>query len=477
MNSGKFSTAGSILAFMYLCGNIFLGLALWNSGNLNFLASLMLLIAFFLSAGFYSYLIYIPVFRPATFSAYLFLTYGFLMPGLYVARTGDFYWPSTALDPDLILEAAFLTLLSILFAILGNFITLRKKRAVYTISTDSRIRARQCLQTSNTQNWALILASLAVVGYISFLIAKFGLPIFIGTRQATSMYADLIGLNSTTFALTKTASQSLALGLLVLSTFLRYRSEIRTQGTKFAVVAALAANLVANNPLLVPRFWLVATLMAVLLCVFYRSFHRHRRSIYAVSPIAMFYLLPTLGSFNRLGTELDLSWNMMSPAELMSHGDLDGFQSMMNVVRLVDIDGLTFGGRIASALLFFVPRSIWNGKYQTTGAEAAEAAGYSFTSISMPLPGELYADGGVFALALGMFLTGWLLRELDSRYRAYLSDITKNQPSSLPMIAVLLAGFAPILLRGSLLAVVSGFLVACGLVVTWRTFTKLRVNL
>ena len=131
--------------------------------------------------------------------------------------------------------------------------------------------------------------------------------------------------------------------------------------------------------------------------------------------------------------------------------------------------------RYGGWFFFYVPRSFWHGKQEATGSMAAEAAGYTFTRISMPLPGELYSDGGFLAVTLGMFFWGYLVQRLDRTFRGFGLWHARMRPIH-SMLAILLTAFMPILMRGSLLSVVPGVMISTGIVMLWYYLSTSRLR-
>lgn len=463
-----------MVGMAYFVVHIPLTFILFFSGNANTTASAMLALTFLLSSGFYSYLIASTTFRPLTFSALLFYVYGFIMPGLFITRTDNFYWASNALSPDIVAKSAFVTFLATVSLVAGNFITLNAKRD--QASEQPKYLDAPARRLTKREMGIILLLAILVALYIGAIIAKFGPLFFLGTRAATSVYASELGLNTTSSGLTRGVSQGLSIALFVLTSFVKYKIESKNWRVNLAFFLSIFLCLLVNNPLFVARFWLIAVMMGFGLTVAGGVFERHKTLIFASTPALMFLVFPTLGNFNRRGGQLDFTFDLIEPAKFMSHGDLDGFQSMTNIVHLISLEGLSYGTRLLSALFFFVPRSIWHGKHQPTGADAAEAAGYVYTNISMPLPGELYADGGVLLVVIGMFFIGMWLRNFDSIYAKLKHADLSGHRISLPIFTALLAGFAPIIMRGSLLGVIGGIGVAVCLVLLWRLLSILRIS-
>lgn len=93
--------------------------------------------------------------------------------------------------------------------------------------------------------------------------------------------------------------------------------------------------------------------------------------------------------------------------------DFDGFQQWVNTVLYVDDRGPEWGQTILSAVLFWVPRSVWDGKSVPASITVAEHRGYAFTDLSLPVSAELYLNFGVVGVAVGMFALGALWARLD----------------------------------------------------------------
>jgi hypothetical protein len=106
------------------------------------------------------------------------------------------------------------------------------------------------------------------------------------------------------------------------------------------------------------------------------------------------------------------------PAPLsLSSIDFDGFQQLVNTQQYVEERGHTFGQHLTSAVLFFVPRAVWEAKARPAGIDVAENRGYAFTNLSLPVTGELDLDLGAPGTALLMYGWGRLWRRLDEDWR------------------------------------------------------------
>ena len=136
----------------------------------------------------------------------------------------------------------------------------------------------------------------------------------------------------------------------------------------------------------------------------------------------------------------------------MHHSDFDGFQSIVNITLYIQDSGFELGRNLISALLFFVPRALWENKSEALGTAASKFMEYPFTNLSAPIYGELYADFGFVSLFLLMCIVGFWMRYYDTLYDLLVRP--KNFGVGVLLVGVL-AGYMIILLQGSLLAVIS----------------------
>lgn len=223
------------------------------------------------------------------------------------------------------------------------------------------------------------------------------------------------------------------------------------------IPVTLAIAIIVNNPLNVARFSLLALVICTLF-VLLRTDRMRFKVIFAVAyTVGLVTLFPFLSQIARGARGSSLFTNVSE--YYGTSGDFDGFQSLINVVNWVDQDGMRRGKQLMSALLVFIPREWWPSKGAGTGGVAAAYAGYPFTNISAPLPSEFYADFGLIGVVIGGAFVGWLMAHLDRT--------TERAQGHLGRLAALGAGagFAAILLRGSLIGVIgpSGLGIAMGL--------------
>lgn len=90
----------------------------------------------------------------------------------------------------------------------------------------------------------------------------------------------------------------------------------------------------------------------------------------------------------------------------------DAFANIMATIDYVGYNGYSQGHQLLSALLFFVPRSIWEGKPISTGQLVGEhlidVHGYNFSNLSNPVVSEGYINFGFFGVILGALVLAFV---------------------------------------------------------------------
>lgn len=204
-------------------------------------------------------------------------------------------------------------------------------------------------------------------------------------------------------------------------------------------IVAAALNIVYNNPLSANRFAAFGVLLAAGLAVvrLNRQLWRTLFSVGMLLGLAVVYPLANLFRNERsrgrlrLGLDAYYTW------------DFDGFQQTVNAVHYVDVHGHTWGHHLLSALLFWVPRSLWEGKAIPAGNAVAAARGYQFQNLSLPFWTEVYVEFSFVGVIVLFYGYGRLARRLDLA----LAD----RPAGLATaLAVMFAAFQIGMLRGPL---------------------------
>ncbi|MFW2541547.1 hypothetical protein ACN2XU_02815 [Primorskyibacter sp. 2E107] len=434
----------------------------YTSGGAHTFASILLAISFLVSLACFCHAVFARSLSAASFTYLLYTTYGFILAGLMQVRSDRFYWINNSVRRELIPDAALVVFVTTLAFAIGYFVQAASHRPATAkeLSGPSPAQARRIAA-------ATFAVCLIAALYLALNVRGYGLFAFIGTRYTTSLAQRMSAGSISGIGLAFTLTRGLAIASIVISGFVLFHMHIRNRWTYAAFGLACMTIAIANFPPALARYWLIATVLAVLMSAASGWFLRWKTLLFAIAPVLLFFFFPLMQSYNRRSETLNFEFSLNSPLETMLHGDYDGVQATVNVVGMIGESGLSFGGRLLSSILFFVPRSIWSGKYPPTGSDAADVAGFSFLNISAPLPTEFFADFHYPGAILGMGLVGWAVRALDDIYE-------EARMPLIAMTAILIAGFAPIIGRGPLLGIIAAPASALFLLGLWYGLSRLR---
>ncbi|GAB3977171.1 hypothetical protein V1634_14450 [Plantactinospora veratri] len=228
-----------------------------------------------------------------------------------------------------------------------------------------------------------------------------------------------------------------------------------------ATAVAVALNLVYNNPLTANRFSSFSVMLAAGLALV-RLRRQRWRTLFSVGMLlGLAVLYPLANLFRndrsrgnlRLGLDAYYTW------------DFDGFQQTVNAAFYVDSQGHTWGHHLISALFFWVPRSLWEGKAIPAGNVVADSRGYEFQNLALPFWAEVFVEFSLVGVVVLFFCYGKLARRLDRALN--------SSPAHLPVaLAVIFAACQIGLLRGPLGAQIpfvgAAFVVLLAGVLGWR---------
>ncbi|MFR9674955.1 hypothetical protein [Streptomyces sp. TR06-5] len=259
------------------------------------------------------------------------------------------------------------------------------------------------------------------------------------------------------------------LALLLLTRWLvTSRPARRTPLVPLLWTLMLGVNAVVNNPVSNPRYWFLTVLFALLFTAFPRSPVMYRNAL-ALGAVTALVLFPFADRFRyaESGPQRETA-SVLAPLTLK---DYDQTGMFANTVSFAESgEGHSYGRQLAGTLLFFVPRSAWEGKPEDSGVRVGEWMGMDNTNLSAPLWSELWLDFGPPGMGLGFLGLGYAAARTDRRYVA--ATVEDTRPGNVTAVVVpLLAGYSFILLRGPLLQAAGRIAVAVlclALVTTFR---------
>lgn len=244
------------------------------------------------------------------------------------------------------------------------------------------------------------------------------------------------------------------------------RGARRSPSTVLVWGGLIVLNVIVNNPVSNARYWFLTVLVSLLFTAFPSSAAMYR-SVLAMGVVGALVLFPYADRF-RYDSAGSRPVDSSSVFEPLATKDYDQTVMFANTITWVDTRGHTYGRQLAGSALFFVPRSVWNGKPEDTGVRVGEWMGMNMTNLSAPLWTELWVDFGAPGMVGALALIGYAAARTDRRYARAVSRDGPGPGSVLAVTAPLIAGYTFILLRGPLLQSVGKMAVAalCLLLVT-----------
>jgi hypothetical protein len=233
--------------------------------------------------------------------------------------------------------------------------------------------------------------------------------------------------------------------------------------TRLAIFTGIVALFLTANPVSAARFWVGAASIGVLGATLMRSI-RARVLIWLALPALLIVLFPILDFGRDRGWSADFSIRLEVVTQKQ---DFDAFQQITNGITYVDVYGTRDGSQLASALLFFVPRSVWTDKAPATGPLVATTLGVTDnTNVSAPLWEEAYVDFGFAGVLALMSALGFAVARLEAAVDRSLSPAG----GLTVVVAPFFAGYGVFLLRGALLPAIGLLAVAILLVLIISRF-------
>ncbi|MCT2590130.1 oligosaccharide repeat unit polymerase [Streptomyces sp. N2-109] len=304
-----------------------------------------------------------------------------------------------------------------------------------------------------------LLVALAYAGSAVMIVQLGGVGVFFSSRQGISESLQAAtGAESGGAAASQAGSAFLrgfgtVPALLALLFLTRWLVTSRTARRKPSVVlmwaGLLGLNVIVNNPVSNPRYWFLTVLFALLFTAFPRSPVMYRNAL-ALGVVIALLVFPFADRFRyeEDGARQPESDSLLAPLTLKDYDQIGMFANTISFAEAGT--GHTYGGQLSSTVLFFVPRSLWQGKAEDSGVRVGEWMGMKNTNLSSPLWAELWLDFGPLGMLGGFLGIGYLASRADRRYVRHTLDDTG--PGNIPAVVIpLVAGYSFILLRGPLL--------------------------
>ncbi len=220
--------------------------------------------------------------------------------------------------------------------------------------------------------------------------------------------------------------------------------------------------LLTNFPTSAPRFYIAALYIPIVI-IYSKKARNNYLMLNKLIIIGLLIIFPFLDQARYVANlkELTLSLDF----KMFTQGHFDSYQMFMHVVTE---NIITFGEQLKTAILFFVPRSIWEGKSVGSGTLVAEKYNFFFTNVSMNFFGEGYINFGY----LGILFFIIIIAYINARYdKIFWEKLDKH--STLSVFYPLFLGLEFFLLRGDML---SGMAFIIGMFVSLSIINKLTFS-
>ena len=326
--------------------------------------------------------------------------------------TGKFPWIGSSYRGTEIFYAYLIIIVGLISYDLGQLWMRKKLEKHNIVEIDSK---------DDTEKGGLFILTLPRFYFLSFISAVFVLFVgltklhgnfFISRGEFTGLFGNTTELLLYSSLFRTPAFVALIIGLVIIfdGRKLIPKSRVFFYPTLFLV---FILNVLANNPIANARFWFGTVALAIFFVIF-----KWRSMSFAVWVNAFIFILIIVFPYSDLFRHSVDSQivTVKTYKQLSENGDYDAFQQIINTVRYTSYFHLAFGAQFVGAALFFVPRSLWPGKPEGTGAVIADGIGYDYTNLSAPFWSECFINFGMIGVILIFFLYGAFVERIQHLY-------------------------------------------------------------
>lgn len=213
----------------------------------------------------------------------------------------------------------------------------------------------------------------------------------------------------------------------------------KNNGWTIAFLILLLLGIVINNPLISARFRSSALIVFCVLAVF----GPQRVRLFLVIYLAGLLASPIFGSVFRYA---NAPADQRTFSQFFVSVDFSGLDIFCYAIMWADLKGFEYGSNILGALLFFIPRTLWEDKGKTVGEIMREyifvLKGFGTDNVSAPPPVEGYFSFGIIGAMLMSVAVVFVIDRLERR------GLQAESRSPLYFILCLSPMLCMILLRG-----------------------------
>lgn len=211
----------------------------------------------------------------------------------------------------------------------------------------------------------------------------------------------------------------------------------------------------------ISRYLLFGTYLMLLHALFEK--YNHRSIILIIAFLGFYYVFPAFNFFkfhslNEIGQFALGGFDS-------SFIDYDAYEMFVQSIHYVSKEGILWGKNIITALLCFIPRKVWTGKLNQSGALVAGYYRASFTNLSCPIYAEFYLAFGILGIVFFSYLFARLVNVIE--------EGNKTNNTFFRSVYSVAVGMIIPLSRGALLPMTSFFISLIVALTICCTFCKL----
>lgn len=269
-----------------------------------------------------------------------------------------------------------------------------------------RIRARATPALVRSHKW---------VGLPAVLLLALAYFIIVGRGALLQKFTILQWRDVVPDALYLSLEKILRIPVLVFTLLTIFLFRLRLLSKRF-VIGTLLLCAAVNFPLAMPRTFFAAMLLGILLSFGGSLWQCYRQALTLLILAGLFGVIPLLQAARWTSDhqKVPLSNPGVLYARTFTGGDFDAYSMLCRIMEYTHNNGYTQGEQLLTTLAFAVPRKIWPGKSEGTGARVHRAQG-GYINVSAPLLAEGFIDFG----PAGGLLYWALFALLATRYDAY----------------------------------------------------------
>ena len=362
-------------------------------------------------------------------------------------------WGIAPTDSELIIANIIVLIWGIIFQALRH--ALNCKRPICEHNIGEEVENGTCIKLDDRNSSAVTFV--ALIAFVTTVCVTGIDNLVFRTESAIQFESTAVGLFMSVFPR----------GIMVAAAIGMLANFIQSRNYPIKTLFVVSFTIITCLPTALARFNVAAIYLGILIVISNKL--RTTKGLYIfLLTGGLIVAYPILDAFKYVNSSDSVETILGAIAKCVSAGystpNYDAYSILIWGLRYIEDFGITYGAQLLGALLFFIPRSIWNGKPIPTGQLIFETYQYPFTDISCPLPCEGLMNFGLLGSAVFALIYALLTYYLD---RKNWSNDSRSKPSAwsicIKMYYPVLLSLTFYMLRGALMntmTFVGGYLAA-----------------